>query len=266
MNRNKRFIKTVALLLFVLISLSSCTTDGDTRIPIERIDLSSSEFEGGLFAGVTNRVAPQSSSAALSDSHPVLADVSPPLRRYPAATAIYNETRIFEKNDVSFDFFYGIAYHYFPNKSSDGIGFHDSNNRTCDTIFDYVNIRIYVESGGVSRVIAVNDNFNSNREKYVIETECLCIPFLYLGSYAPFGHSETVTIPSDVFTERVGTVSVGIDFYGFKNADDDPAEAEKIEMPFRKTEQGLYKTLGYVNTGERIILFENPSDALNRYK
>jgi len=258
MNKKKQLIKLTALLLFVLISLSSCTTDGDTRIPIERIDLSSSEFEGGLFVGVTNRVAPQSSSAALSDSHLVLADVSPS-RSYPATTAIYNETRIFDKKDVSFDFFYGIPAHYFPDRA------HEESyvNRNKNIIYEYVNIRLYVESSGISMVISVNDDFYSNRNNYIIHTSMLTTNRVY--SYNSINHSEKVTIPEGIFTERVGTVTVGIEFYGFINQNDDPAEAKKI-VPTSGYSNFMCRKLGYVNIGDSIILFEYPYEALNRYK
>ena len=164
--------------------------------------------------------------------------------------------------------FYGVHRDFYPENGRTKYDPYTTilGNAEKDKVFEYVNVRIYVEYSGISRVLSVNDNYFDNRNDYLIRTYLLYNCEGKVTSYSDFNHFEEIKIPADVFSDRVGTITVGIDFYGFKNTDDDPAEAKKIDAYFYDDEYVIRRKLGYVNTGEKIILFENPSDALNRYK
>ena len=70
MNAEKVLIRAVSLLLFILLSLSSCESNGDIRTPIEKIDLLSPELSGDLIVGVYNNEAPESELKLASTPEP----------------------------------------------------------------------------------------------------------------------------------------------------------------------------------------------------
>lgn len=250
MNKNKA--KFIALILSSLLLLTGCYDP----VPLELINLGSSEFQGIIELGVR------------SDSEQADALSKPELELHNEGNiAIRTDRRAFDVNDVRMTVYYGFTDIYHPE--------YGEGANIGEPIFDRIDIGIKVEIG----VTVIDDNRNSdsygihykttsyelsrhsdyvgNREKYLIDTHGYDTVKGLPISFGSFSFSKEIIIPKECFAER----SDKIELYLYIEA----VMPDGSTKPFTTGYRMRYD-IGYIRKGDTVVLFDDPYDAINYYR
>ena len=249
---NKKKAKFIALILSLQLLLTGCYDP----VPLEFVNLGSSEFQGTIELGVC------------SDSEQAGNIDQPELELHNVGNiAIRTDRRTFDVNDVNVTVYYGFTDIYHPE--------YGEGANTSEPIFDRIDIGIKAEIG----VTVIDDNrysdgfgiyykttsyelsrhsdYVGNREKYLIDTRGYDTVKGLPVSFESFAFSEEIIIPEECFVER----SDKIELYLYVEA----IMLDGSVMPLNTGYRMRYD-IGYIRKGNTVVLFDDPYDAINYYR
>ena len=256
-------MKRVLIKLTSLILVSLCiftSSSHTTRRNVDTLNFNSPEFTRELIIGVQRRKAPQSSQT--SSTAMLASSVEPPPSIKKLELAVYNETSVFDVDNVVLDLYYGLSPNYKPEFQYDKEG----NYFRCDLIYIGVQASYYGNSKYAKSiyrdVLMLDDGYIDDPKSYHFDlTNYNKSP--YTGgpySYESFKKSTQIIIPELYFRERVGEITLYL--FAFP-----VLEGKRVMID--KDINGYIDVsidLCYIRQGNKVVLLEGGSATERKYE
>ena len=255
-------MKRVLIKLTSLILVSLCiftSSSHTTRRNVDTLNFNSPEFTRELIIGVQRREAPQSSQTS---STAMLANFEDPPSIKKLELAVYNETSVFDVDNVVLDLYYGLSPNYKPEFQYDKEG----NYFRCDLI--YIGLQVTYSGNkkytrGIYRdVLMLDDGYIDDPKSYHFDLTNYNKSAYAEGpySYESFKKSTQIIIPELYFRERVGAITLNL--FAFP-----VLEGKRVMID--KDIKGYIDfsiDLCYIRQGNKVVLLEGGSATERKYE